>query len=980
VDDEPSGIANTAPADESGPRSDFEEDRVRAVVERRLLATTTVAPVKIGRFPVLRKLAQGGMGVVYSGFDEELDRRVAIKVLAGESREEATERLRREAQAMARLSHPNVVTIYEVGMWEGQVFLAMEFVRGKTLGEWLTETGPSWREILDVFRQAADGLAAAHEVGVVHRDFKPENVMIDDRGRVKVLDFGLAMTEESIDPVALSMANDREFVRPGTGGQPKLSLTMTGSLMGTPAYMAPEQHLGRPTDSRTDQFSFCVALYEALYDGQRPFGGDDRDSISDSVLGGNLRPPPKGSKVPGWIRKVLARGLATSPDQRWSSMGALVTQLNRDPARLRMQLGGLGIVLGAVLGVWGYTQLQEQQAVAACEQEGAQISKVWNDEAKAQVRDALLKTQVAHASETWAKVEQRIDDYVGEWSQNRTSVCNYALVHQEWTAEQHQSAARCFDARKTRLQAVVDVLSHASRGAAQEAIGLSTDLPDLATCTRAESFDRGTDLPTETTRREEVIEGTTELERANVLLAAGSYGDALDIAQTVLAAAGTNEYAPLRAQALQVAGLAYLDKADYDRAEKNLDKAYFLAVDEGIDSVAAVSASNLCVLVGYRLSRYEEGLRWAKHAQVIYDRLEGDDTGQAQLYNNLGLVHHRAGDFDASRTHHLRALQLRETIYDEAHPLVAESLFNLALVHRDMGAYAAAESAFQRAVEIQSEALGREHPRVAAALNGLGAFRIATGDYDAAEEHYSEALRIGEAAFEQNHPRLLGSISGLGVIHRERGEYEEARALFERVLQAHTDQVGGEHRYVAGVLTELALLNIEVGQLDRADELLGRAAEIRQRTQGRDHPDLAPILLAQGRIQLEQGHLTEAAEYYARTLGITERAFGADHRAVAAPLAGLGAVRVAQGQHDRAVEPLQRALGVLTTVPGDPREIAAVRFSLARALWDATETARARPRARTIAEQARTDYASAGAHASEERDAVETWLNEHSLE
>ncbi|MCA9717773.1 MAG: serine/threonine protein kinase, partial [Myxococcales bacterium] len=263
---------------------------------------------RVGRYVMIERVGAGAMGVVYSAYDPELDRKVAIKLLQPGSDDEALQlRLVREAQAMARLSHPNVVHVHDVGRHGDRVFIAMEFVRGRSLGSWLRfAVAPRpWRETLELFVQAGRGLRAAHDVGLVHRDFKPDNILIDDLGTPKVTDFGLARSADaSASPGAdaATRVTAREPVEPVE--LEELALTRTGALVGTPAYMAPEQHLGETADARSDQFSYCVSLYEALY-GARPFTGDTVYETVDAVLSGQVASPPRSAAVPRWLRQVV---------------------------------------------------------------------------------------------------------------------------------------------------------------------------------------------------------------------------------------------------------------------------------------------------------------------------------------------------------------------------------------------------------------------------------------------------------------------------------------------------------------------------------------------------------------------------------------------------------------------------------------------------------------------------------------------------
>ena len=377
----------------------------------------------IGRYVVLGLVGRGGMGEVYAAYDPELDRKVAVKLLRvkpgnGVSRHEGRQRTLREAQAIARLSHPNVVVVFDVGTFHEQVFIAMEFVDGNTVTYWLQAAARSWQEIVKVFMAAGRGLAAAHEKGLVHRDFKPDNVMVGRDSQVRVMDFGLArqMTDRQVGarrqgrrrqrevgprvvsetsgprrhgavdrtaPVSPTTSNARRRQlsertpsptststcrrpscrvergrRRGAGAcggatMFEVQLTRTGAMMGTPAYMAPEQFLGTPTDARTDQFSFCVALYEALY-GERPFAGNTMYALTNNVVQGKVRDAPANAEVPLWIRKILLRGLRPTASERFPSMGDLLDALGQEPgdeARTRSLAAVASAVLTAVLTV-----------------------------------------------------------------------------------------------------------------------------------------------------------------------------------------------------------------------------------------------------------------------------------------------------------------------------------------------------------------------------------------------------------------------------------------------------------------------------------------------------------------------------------------------------------------------------------------------------------------------------------------------------
>jgi serine/threonine protein kinase len=298
---------------------------------------------RIGRFAVLRKLGAGGMGVVYAAYDEELDRKIALKLLRPDreysARTEA--RMQREARAMATLSHPNVVQVYEVGRWEDQIFLAMEFVQGQTLTAWLKAAPRTWQQKLEVLLQAGEGLHAAHEAGVVHGDFKPDNILIDAQDKARVVDFGLSRRVEPSDSSARApkIADQVEISRI-TGRKTPVpppdieAMRSSARIAGTPAYMAPEQHRQRPADQRADQWSFCVTLYLALY-GRHPFAGEGLLALVLNVCDGKLHMPPSGHDVPLAVFGVLTRGLAVEQGERFPSMQELLGELDRASGRAR---------------------------------------------------------------------------------------------------------------------------------------------------------------------------------------------------------------------------------------------------------------------------------------------------------------------------------------------------------------------------------------------------------------------------------------------------------------------------------------------------------------------------------------------------------------------------------------------------------------------------------------------------------------------
>jgi predicted Ser/Thr protein kinase len=346
---------------------------------------------KVGRYTLLELLGSGGMGVVFTAYDEELDRKVAIKFLQRSGAAQAGALLR-EAQAQARLAHPNVIHVYEVGVADGRVFLAMEFVRGLGLREW-SRAGRSRAEVVEVFVQAGRGLAAAHAAGLVHCDFKPENVLVGQDGRVRVLDFGLAR-------------HSGARVEDAPGG-------------GTPGYMAPEQFEGREVDARSDQFSFCVALFEALY-GQRPFVGGSLPALMLAVTGGEVAAAAGEARVPARLRRAVRRGLARVPAERHAGMTALLTELELVQPRPRGRWAIAAAVSAALTtSAWWAASGGEDAAAACAATAAAEVAAVWGEAPRAAIGRVFAATELAYAADSFERTARLLDAYVDAWAQVR---------------------------------------------------------------------------------------------------------------------------------------------------------------------------------------------------------------------------------------------------------------------------------------------------------------------------------------------------------------------------------------------------------------------------------------------------------------------------------------------------------------------------------------------------------------------------------
>jgi predicted Ser/Thr protein kinase/tetratricopeptide (TPR) repeat protein len=595
--------------------SPVERELLREGVHAALFGEPAPGPAlapQIGRFAILRKLGEGGMGVVYVGYDERLDRRAAIKLVHTRRDDaRARERMLREAQALARISHPNVVQIYESGEYGEGLYIAMELVEGSTLREWLAEAPRSLAELREVFVAAARGLAAAHAKGLTHRDFKPENVMIDREGRVRVMDFGLVRAQGA------SRDDEGEGEEAGELGETRdllsQTLTRTGARMGTPAYMAPEQHLGRATDARSDQFSFCVALWEAIY-GRRPFAGETLAMLTVNVLEGRRDEPPSRAEVPRALRAVLERGLATEPEARWPSMDALIEAISgafsAEGRRRRRIFAGAVLASLALLGglAWGFVERREQAALDACSEDARSLDGQWNDATRARLRQAFVDSGAVLPTVSWGLSERRLDDYVQRWSHEREAACRAQLDEEDELAPRRVA---CLERRRASFEAMLELLEGGDPRVVAEASIATAELPSLDDCNDEDRLALlPPPLPEYDPARVEAVERA--LARLEAFELAELHEAGLREAEAALAEAEAIGWDRLVAAAQLHRGrmLAGLRRAEEAR------EALELAEATGGPLVELQAATALTVVVGIMLGDEKEGRLWSRRADA----------------------------------------------------------------------------------------------------------------------------------------------------------------------------------------------------------------------------------------------------------------------------------------------------------------------------------------------------------------------------
>ena len=886
---------------------------VSADLRPRGAALSPVGPgATVGRYVVLSQLGAGAMGVVLAAYDPELDRKVAVKMLqARDSDSDAGRaRLQREAQSLAKLDHTNVVAVHDVGVHAGQVFVAMEFVAGQTLTAWLEAEPRSWREVVSVFVDAGRGLAAAHRAGLVHRDFKPDNVMIGDDRRVRVMDFGLARTEAGAD------TNQGDNVLPANAGlldrssssEPSLRLTRTGALLGTPAYMAPEQFRGLPADALSDQFSYCVSLYKALY-GEPPFPAKTIHALVAALAHATPPSPPERAVVPGWVYKVMARGLARDPAARHESMDALLDRLVADPIGRRRRLGvalGLGAVV--VFGAWGVGRHERgAEPPQVCAGMDTKLVDVWDDARRHAMERSMLATDLSYASDTWARVEQGLDAFAERWTTQRTEAC-LATQRGEQSAELLDRRMGCLDRHLGEFGAVVEVLVDADAGVVERAASAVAGLPSLERCADIEALTAAIPPPDDADVAARVTALDQQLDRAAAMKLAHRTDAGLELADAAVEEASALDYPPIHTRALLIQGYLREQHGDHDAAVASLRRAYVESVRAKMLPRAAKASTRLTFVYANHSRQPDEAKAWGVHAEAFAAAVGID--AEAEFLAVAGTLDLTLGDLDAAKADLGAAIALLEGAADRNSLTLATAYNDLGIASAMAEDYVAAQSQLQRALAIRMEALGPKHPEVGRTLANLANLADLTGEHEQAVELFERARANLEQALGSTHPSLAVLYDDYGVMLVEMGEGERAQTMLERALELNT-------------------------------------------ASDPDHPRSAYSLVGLATLAKERGELELAAELFERALAVEEAAYGPEHAGLVDALFGLGRARLDQGHTDEAAEALQRGLAIHETAGGGPTRLAELRFALARALASSDPR-----RARELAAAAREHYAS----------------------
>lgn len=805
--------------------------------------------IQIGRFQIVRRLGAGGMGVVYEARDEQLDRSVAIKLLHRACNDgDERRRMLREAQALARLSHPNVLQIHEVGEFEGQVFIAMELVRGTGLRELQTRKSAGLAERIDPWLQAARGLAAAHDAGLVHRDFKPDNALVGEDRRVRVADFGLAaalppagaaargrLKHDNASPWSEDWDSvDLGLNRAPDSGRSELesSLTVSGTLLGTPAYMSPEQFRCVVADARSDQFSFCVALYEALV-GHRPFAGSSLSDLSEAVCSGRRRESVVFARLPKRLRAAIDRGLASDPVQRFADMPALIAALeaavHRRPRLTMVSFATVGILIGALV-----VPSKGQDHAQVCRQRAsAELERVWSPQVAQDLARVHSEIGGGFDSKMGRQIRAALDDYGDTWKGRRVEACQQSSDSQSIRDPlTHSRRQLCLSQAHAAFGAIVELLGQPDARDAKRALLAVDQLPTLDSCAKItpDSMNHGRghddknptaalDLQMTAEQREATTKIESELTKAQVQLIFRRVEAGQSAGREALRLADQFGLAHERARAYRVLGELAIVGQDYERGLARLADAQRIAAHEG-SHATQIRALTARVRGLTAQARYLEARAAADDAWALLERHGPNARLEAELSSRQGILETYAAQPCRARAHYARTLELRRTTHGPGHVMVARDHINLGLAEIASGQDELAIKTLNSALRIFADGVGLDHPDVAHAYTNLA----------------HSSARAAEAKSEPAARRKL-QLHALDLL-----------------------QKGQKLRDTPSSHTNLGWIELQLGQLDAAQKSYTRAREIVAEKHGRQHPLMFHALAGLGNTLITRARSEAEAE------------------------------------------------------------------------------------------------------------------------
>ncbi len=791
------------------------DDAVLAAVKARLLGALD-DPARLGRYEIEGILGAGAMGRILLARDPRLDRRVALKLIAPHLVDDPVARARivQEARAMAKLSDPHVAQVYEVAEDDAHLFVAMEHVDGQPLSAWLDERPRSWARVVEVFVQAGRGLAATHAKGLAHRDFKPDNVMLERGGRAKVVDFGLAC----------------DFAEPDVAHTPSpdapATLTATGAWLGTPAYMAPEQWDGGRVDARSDQFSFCVALYEALA-GRRPFEGRSASATGEALARGHVPPLARRLRIPRRIEAAIRRGLAIDPEQRWPAMEPLLHALDpRARVRAAVVLPATAVAAAAVAAVVLVADRER------CDTAGAAMDALWSHQHRDHTEQAMLAVDAPWAAATSAAVLPHLDAAAVAWRDAAQAVC---------AAEDGRTEpARCLAHARVDLAEAIERAASGDVALLVDAAAQAELLPDARACLQPSAVawlreDAAPEGEQAAAARRAWRDAARSLGELSTMAGADHYVASLAAGR---AAAGD---ARARAEAAgdrpQVAASAWLmgrlalRDSDREAAERALREARDVSLEVGALSLHAAATVELLYVVGNHRDRTAEAMSLARDAEAMLAALGERPLWSARLASHRASVFAHADPPQPERAVelHRATVAVLERVLGDSHPDVIVERGNLGAALSQAQRFDEARAQLEQACARAREVWGEGHPRTARLEGTLGWALAQGGHLEGARRHLERSLRARAAALGDDHDEVASARYNLAIVLRQQGDHAQAVEQLAAGLRARERARGPDDAGHAEWLQRIGISELALGRTEAARASLHRALELSER-------------------------------------------------------------------------------------------------------------------------------------------------------
>lgn len=864
---------------------------------------------RIGRYQIGARVGRGGMGEVFRAEDTELARTVALKRLLGAERDD----LVREARAAAQLQHPNVVAVHEIIDAGDHALLAMEWIDGVTLRVWLRERERSWREIVTLLVAAGRGLAAAHASGILHRDFKPENVLVDRADRPRVADFGLARAIEALvtpddpgareeRPMARGSGRSPPQIAAGSNGPTPTEIALgsiAGSLAGTPAYLAPEL-LDRSADERSDQYAFAVTLYEALH-GAHPFGGHTPEMMWREMVTGRVR---RGSRrIPAWLERAIERGLARDPKDRWPDLRTFLDELERRMRRVHrrsvLAAGAIGAL--AVGAAW----MVVPAATSGAECGEGLVDGVWSADARVAIGARFAAAAPSHGAATSTTASSLLDHWASAWRLARVTACK---------AEPARRVARtnCLDRQLGELRAQLAVWERADAVAVERAVAAVDALPAPQECTTSPAGPAsGPIVELVATidaqhRSGQIAEASKQLPalialavtEPNAAMRANALFAVANVELDNHARSAAREHAAAAAKAARNAGddrqlvsalllhaAVLVDDKRYGEAIGMCDAVEALAIDGVPPKAHTVRAHALS-----QLERHDEAIAAFRRAIAQLEEISvREPARRTQLAAAIG-AHGTALGLSGKKAEGAaelrRGLAIEEAVLGPHHPEVGRTLHDLALFERDLGDLAGAERDIERSRAIFVAAHGAMSLEVISSDAALAALGFAYNDLDRVERYATRALEALTASG-LDEPALMSALeSNLGTIWQDRDKCAEALPHYERSL-AYSLRAKEPPSQQAISYINLGTCLADVG---RAAEARPYVEKARAAWEGSDKPERAAAIALLADLEADAGHQRRAIELAREALAIARGKDGEYFNALREHLEGQIAV------------------------------------------------------------------------------------------